>query len=197
MGKDYYAVLGVSKDAGEDDLKRAYRRAGNCAVPPVGALRAHPPSCPRPRPLRKLAVKYHPDKNQGNKAAEEQFKEVGEAYHVLSNPETRKVFDAYGEEGLKGGLAGRGSRLQAAPSVQLSGALACCAVRLCMPVWPRPGGGGGQHLPCIQPLPCSQPALVPFLAAGPGPLHSPPWAPKAAQHALPPAPTTGAGLPPL
>ncbi|XP_076440945.1 dnaJ homolog subfamily B member 1-like [Babylonia areolata] len=75
MGKDYYKILGVSKDASEDDLKKAYR---------------------------KMALKYHPDKNK-SPGAEEKFKEIAEAYDVLSDPKKREVFDRYGEEGLKGG----------------------------------------------------------------------------------------------
>jgi curved DNA-binding protein len=67
--KDYYQVLGVSKDAKPDEIKKAYR---------------------------KLAVKYHPDKNQGNKQSEDRFKEVGEAYEVLSDPEKRKKYDQLG-----------------------------------------------------------------------------------------------------
>ncbi|KAK9812518.1 hypothetical protein WJX73_005505 [Symbiochloris irregularis] len=77
MGKDYYAVLGVNKDADEAALKKAYR---------------------------KLAVKHHPDKNPDNpQKAAEQFKEIGEAYDVLSNKEKRELYDQYGEEGLKMG----------------------------------------------------------------------------------------------
>jgi curved DNA-binding protein len=67
--KDYYQTLGVSKDAGSDDIKKAYRR---------------------------LAVKYHPDKNQGDKQAEERFKEISEAYQVLHDPQKRKKYDALG-----------------------------------------------------------------------------------------------------
>jgi len=70
---DYYKILGVEKSASENDLKKAYR---------------------------KLAIKYHPDKNQGDKAAEEKFKEVSEAYEVLSDSEKRKVYDQFGKEGL-------------------------------------------------------------------------------------------------
>lgn len=78
MGKDYYSVLEVARNVSEDDLKKAYR---------------------------KLAFKYHPDKNQNNKTeAEEKFKEVSEAYDVLSDPNKRAVYDQYGEEGLKGGV---------------------------------------------------------------------------------------------
>ncbi|MGI6319912.1 MAG: DnaJ C-terminal domain-containing protein [Bacteroidales bacterium] len=67
--KDYYKILGVEKKASQDAIKKAYR---------------------------KLAVKYHPDKNQGNKEAEEKFKEIGEAYEVLGDAEKRKKYDELG-----------------------------------------------------------------------------------------------------
>lgn len=67
--KDYYEVLGVSKDASESDLKRAYR---------------------------KLAKQYHPDLHPGDKAAEEKFKEINEAYAVLSDSTKRSQYDQYG-----------------------------------------------------------------------------------------------------
>lgn len=67
--KDYYHVLGVGKKASQEEIKKAYR---------------------------KLAVKYHPDKNQGVKSAEEKFKEISEAYQVLSDPEKRKQYDKLG-----------------------------------------------------------------------------------------------------
>jgi curved DNA-binding protein len=67
--KDYYKVLGVEKTASQEEIKKAYR---------------------------KLAVKYHPDKNKGDKAAEEKFKEISEAYNVLSDPEKRKQYDQLG-----------------------------------------------------------------------------------------------------
>ena len=73
MGKDYYKILGISKSATEDEIKKAYR---------------------------KLALKFHPDKNKAP-GAEDKFKEVAEAYEVLSDKKKRDVFDQYGEEGLK------------------------------------------------------------------------------------------------
>ncbi len=68
---DYYSVLGVSKTAGEAEIKSAYR---------------------------KLALKHHPDRNQGNKAAESKFKEINEAYEVLSDPKKRALYDQYGKD---------------------------------------------------------------------------------------------------
>jgi molecular chaperone DnaJ len=79
--KDYYRTLGVSRNATGDEIKSAFRR---------------------------LALKYHPDRNPGNSEAEANFKEINEAYEVLSNDEKRKIYDAYGEEGLKGGFGGSG-----------------------------------------------------------------------------------------
>ncbi|XP_042879190.1 dnaJ homolog subfamily B member 4-like [Penaeus japonicus] len=81
MGKDYYKILGLSKGASEEDIKKAYR---------------------------KMALKYHPDKNK-SADAEEKFKLVAEAYEVLSDKKKRDIYDQYGEEGLKGGVPGSGS----------------------------------------------------------------------------------------
>ncbi|HXT15538.1 MAG TPA: molecular chaperone DnaJ [Gemmatimonadaceae bacterium] len=76
---DYYAVLEVERGASDDDVKKAYRR---------------------------LAMKYHPDRNNGAKEAEERFKEITEAYDVLRDPQKRAAYDRYGEAGLRGGGAG-------------------------------------------------------------------------------------------
>ncbi|MGB2706194.1 MAG: molecular chaperone DnaJ [Candidatus Omnitrophota bacterium] len=78
--RDYYEVLGVSKNATSDEIKRAYR---------------------------KLAVQYHPDKHQGDKGAEEKFKEISEAYEVLSDANKKSTYDQFGHEGLRGAF-GRG-----------------------------------------------------------------------------------------
>lgn len=77
----YYETLGVAKTAGDDEIKQAYR---------------------------KLATKYHPDRNGGSKEAEEQFKAITEAYDVLRDPQKRAAYDRYGEAGLRGGAGGAG-----------------------------------------------------------------------------------------
>ncbi len=79
-GKDYYATLGVAKSAADDEIKKAYR---------------------------KLAIKFHPDKNPDNReAAEAKFKEITEAYEVLSDSKKRQLYDQYGEDGVKNGGGG-------------------------------------------------------------------------------------------
>ncbi len=76
---DYYETLGVSRDADAEQIKKAYR---------------------------KLAMKYHPDRNQGSADAEARFKEISAAYEVLKDPQQRAAYDRYGEQGLRGGGAG-------------------------------------------------------------------------------------------
>jgi molecular chaperone DnaJ len=79
--KDYYDLLGVSRDATADDLKKAFRQ---------------------------LAMKYHPDRNPENKESEEKFKEINEAYSVLSDPQKRAHYDRFGTaEGMGGGYSRR------------------------------------------------------------------------------------------
>jgi molecular chaperone DnaJ len=76
---DYYALLGISKNATQDEIKKAYRKS---------------------------ALKYHPDKNQGDPKAEAHFKQLSEAYDVLSDEKKRQIYDQYGADALKGGAAG-------------------------------------------------------------------------------------------
>lgn len=82
--RDYYEILGISKNADAGEIKKAYR---------------------------KLALKYHPDKNPDDKEAEERFKEAAEAYEVLSDPKKRQMYDQFGHEGMRGqgGFGGGGS----------------------------------------------------------------------------------------
>jgi molecular chaperone DnaJ len=79
--RDYYDILGVSKNAPADEIKKAYR---------------------------KLAIKYHPDKNPDDKGAEDKFKEAAEAYEVLSNPEKKQRYDQFGHAGAQSGFGGYG-----------------------------------------------------------------------------------------
>ena len=73
--RDYYEILGVPRDASEPEIKKAYRQ---------------------------LALQYHPDRNPGDKEAEENFKEAAEAYEVLRDSEKRSLYDRFGHEGLRG-----------------------------------------------------------------------------------------------
>ena len=79
--RDYYEILGVGKDAGLPEIKKAYR---------------------------KLAVRYHPDKNPGDTEAEERFKEAAEAYAILSDSDKRARYDRFGHQGVGGASGGFG-----------------------------------------------------------------------------------------
>jgi molecular chaperone DnaJ len=79
--KDYYEILGVQRNASDEEIKKAFRQ---------------------------LAMKYHPDRNQGDKVAEEKFKEINEAYEVLSNPEKRRMYDQFGHAAFTQGGGGQG-----------------------------------------------------------------------------------------
>lgn len=104
---DYYQVLGVPRDASPDEIKKAYR---------------------------KLALKYHPDKNADNPDAEKKFKEVSEAYEVLSDDQKRQMYDQYGSDALKGaGMGGGGAGFSSMEE----------ALRTFMGAFGRGGGPGG------------------------------------------------------
>ena len=79
--QDYYEVLGVSRDVSASDLKKAYR---------------------------KLALQYHPDKNSGNPEAEKKFKEISEAYGILSDPQRKSAYDQFGHDAVNQGAGGSG-----------------------------------------------------------------------------------------
>src|SRR5687768_9292536 len=79
--RDYYEILGVTKSASADEIKKAYR---------------------------KVAMQYHPDRNPGDKAAEEKFKEAAEAYEVLSDADKKAQYDRFGHAGMRGNGGGGG-----------------------------------------------------------------------------------------
>lgn len=107
---DYYQLLGVNKGASQDEIKKAYR---------------------------KLAIKYHPDKNQGDKDAELKFKEISEAYEALSDPQKREMYDRYGKDGMNSfGGAGGASGAHGFSSME-------DALRTFMGAF---GGGGGDSM---------------------------------------------------
>jgi len=107
---DLYEVMGISKDASETDIKKAYR---------------------------KLAMKYHPDKNQHSPESADKFKEVSHAYEILSDPQKRSIYDQYGEEGLSGeGAGGMGMSAEDLFSQFFGGS-----------VFGGMGGGGGPQGP--------------------------------------------------
>ena len=77
--RDFYEILGVSRNSSETEIKKAYRQ---------------------------MALKYHPDKNPGDKASEDKFKEAAEAYEILSDPNKKSRYDQYGHQGVGGGSNG-------------------------------------------------------------------------------------------
>ena len=81
--KDYYSILGVNKNASDEEIKKAYR---------------------------KMAMKYHPDTNKGDKDAEEKFKEINTAYDVLKDPQKRAAYDQFGHDTFTNSGMGNGSR---------------------------------------------------------------------------------------
>jgi molecular chaperone DnaJ len=109
--RDYYEVLGVTRQAGEDELKKAYR---------------------------KLAIQYHPDRNPGDKEAEGRFKEINEAYQVLSDGKKRAAYDQFGHAGLGGGGFGGGGGFESG----FSGSFSDIFDGIFGDIF---GGGGGQN----------------------------------------------------
>jgi len=108
---DFYNVLGVSREASQDEIKKSYR---------------------------KQALKYHPDKNPGDKEAEQKFKEISEAYEVLSDENKRGIYDQYGADALKGGMGGGPGGPGGAGFASMEEAL-----RTFMGAFGGGGGGGG------------------------------------------------------
>lgn len=109
---DYYEVLGLSRSASQDEIKKAYRKS---------------------------ALKYHPDRNPGDKQAEKQFKEISEAYEVLSDEKKRQIYDQYGADALKaGGMGGPGGHGGFSSMEE--------ALRTFMGAFGGGGGGGGESI---------------------------------------------------
>ncbi len=90
--RDYYEVLGVSRNASEADLKKAFRRL----------------EADLKKAFRRLAMKYHPDRNVGDQDTESKFKEVKQAYDILSDPKKRSAYDQFGHAGVDAGAGGFG-----------------------------------------------------------------------------------------
>lgn len=107
---EYYSVLGLPKTASQEEIKKAYR---------------------------KLAVKFHPDKNSGDKEAEKKFKDISEAYEVLSDEQKRQVYDQYGADALRGGMGGASAGGAGFASMEE-------ALRTFMGAFGGGGGGGGR-----------------------------------------------------
>ena len=107
---DYYNVLGVTKSASSDEIKKAYRKS---------------------------ALKHHPDKNPGNPESEKKFKEISEAYEVLSDEKKKQIYDQYGADALKGGMGGMGGGHPGGFSSMEE------ALRTFMGAFGGGGGGGG------------------------------------------------------
>jgi len=104
---DYYEVLGVTRTATQEEIKKGYRR---------------------------MAMKYHPDRNKGDKHAEEKFKQVGEAYEVLKDEQKRAAYDRYGRSAFNGGAGGAPAATapQGCPHRRCGGSLQRAVQRLCV-----------------------------------------------------------------
>ena len=115
MADDLYAVLGVQKSADAESIKKAYR---------------------------KLAKDLHPDKNPGNKQAEAKFKAVNHAYEVLSNAKRRKLYDEFGEEGLREGFNAEQARAYKQTGLRKAAAAGACARKAAAPSTSRTCSAG-------------------------------------------------------